>query len=207
MEAATGHHPGTPAPVLIAAAKTQPAERVAALIAAGVGEIGENRVQEAQAKRPAVEALGARARWHLIGPLQSNKAREAVEVFEVIHTIDRPKIAQAVAREAEALGKTIDCFVQVNIGREAQKHGLAIEALPALLACVRGLPSLRLQGLMAVPPAEVPPAPYFALLAELARREELSGLSMGMSGDFETAIRLGATHVRIGTALFGLRET
>lgn len=205
MQAAVGSTPSRHPPVLVAASKTQPAERVATLIHAGVQDIGENRVQEAMAKRPAVERHGAHARWHLIGPLQSNKAREAVGVFEVIHTIDRPKIVHAVADAAEQAGKIIECFVQVNIGREAQKHGVEIEDLQTLIASVRARPNLRLLGLMAVPPADVPPAPYFALLAELARREKLDGLSMGMSGDFEMALRLGATHVRIGTALFGPR--
>ena len=190
---------------LVAAAKNQSSERVAEAIRLGVLDIGENRVQEAEAKRPEVEAQGGKARWHLIGPLQSNKAREAVAVFDVIHTIDRLKIAEALSKACMESGRTLECFIQVNIGREDQKSGVPIEETAALVAAVRALPGLTLVGLMAVPPADEPPAPYFALLAEMARKLELPELSMGMSGDFETAIRLGATYVRIGTALFGPR--
>lgn len=204
-QARSGYREGV-SPCLIAAAKNHSAEEVAEAISLGVEDIGENRVQEAQAKRPQVEALAAPVRWHLIGPLQSNKAREAVETFDVIHTIDRHKIALALSGEVQRAGKTIDCFLQVNIGREPQKSGVSIEDAPALIDDVRTLPGLRLVGLMAVPPADVPPAPFFALLADMARRHGLRELSMGMSGDFETAIRLGATHVRIGTALFGPRS-
>ena len=190
---------------LLAASKTQPVEKIRVLLDAGVLDIAENRVQEAEAKASALRASHTQMRLHLIGPLQSNKAKEAAALFDVVHTIDREKIAQALADACVALGKTLDVFIQVNIGREAQKAGAAPEAVAALAAQVRALPGLRLIGLMAVPPQDQPPAPYFALLAELARREGLHGLSMGMSGDFETAIRLGATHIRLGTALFGPR--
>lgn len=189
---------------LIAVAKTQPAEAIAPLIAAGQRSFGENRVQEAQAKWPALRESMADIRLHLIGQLQSNKADEAVLLFDAIHSLDRSSLVSALARAMERRGRRPDCFVQVNVGAEAQKGGCAIAELPALLAQVRsaGLP---LAGLMCVPPADTEAAPYFALLAKLARDHGLTGLSMGMSGDYETAVMLGATHVRVGTALFGAR--
>jgi pyridoxal phosphate enzyme (YggS family) len=191
---------------LIAAAKGQSAARIIELLRLGVSDIGENRVQEAMAKQPEVAASGLPARWHLIGPLQSNKAIDAARHFDVVHSLDRPKIANALSDACVTLEKTLTCFIQVNIGREEQKSGMSLEELPEFVRYVRALPRLELIGLMAVPPADEPPAPFFALLAELAKREGLSELSMGMSSDFETAIRLGATHVRIGTALFGPRS-
>jgi pyridoxal phosphate enzyme (YggS family) len=206
IEKAAAEAVRNPAVTLIAAAKGQPAERVVELLALGVSDIGENRVQEALAKQPAIAACGLPVRWHLIGPLQSNKADEAARAFDVIHSVDRPKIAHALSAACQRLGKTLSCFIQVNIGREAQKAGVLPEDLSALVAEVRRLPGLSLQGLMAVPPVDAPPAPYFALLAEMARREGLGQLSMGMSGDYESAIRLGATHIRVGTALFGPRQ-
>nr|WP_047167280.1 YggS family pyridoxal phosphate-dependent enzyme [Sphingomonas sp. Y57] len=188
---------------LIAVSKTKPAEAIASLIAAGQTGFGENRVQEAEAKWPALKE-GRALRLHLVGQLQSNKAKEAVALFDAIHSVDRPSLIEALARAMDGAGRRPDCFVQVNIGAEDQKGGCAIDELPAILARARdaGLPVV---GLMAVPPADVEPAPYFALLAKLAKRHGLAGLSMGMSGDFETAVMLGATHVRVGTALFGAR--
>jgi pyridoxal phosphate enzyme (YggS family) len=189
---------------LIAVSKTKSAEEIEPLLAAGQRIFGENRVQEAQAKWPALRDAWPDVQLHLVGQLQSNKAEEAVALFDAIHSIDRPSLIEALARAMEHLGRRPDCFVQVNIGDEAQKGGCAIDALPDLLAEARsaGLPVV---GLMAVPPADVEPAPYFALLAKLARDNGLTGLSMGMSGDYETAATLGATHVRVGTALFGAR--
>jgi pyridoxal phosphate enzyme (YggS family) len=188
---------------LIAISKTKPAEAIAPLIAAGQTGFGENRVQEAEAKWPTLKE-GRALRLHLVGQLQSNKAKEAVALFDAIHSVDRPSLIEALAKAMDGAGRRPDCFIQVNIGAEEQKGGCAIDELPAILARARdaGLP---VAGLMAVPPADVEPAPYFALLAKLAKRHGLAGLSMGMSGDFETAVMLGATHVRIGTALFGMR--
>lgn len=190
---------------LIAIAKTKPAEEIVPLIAAGHASFGENKVQEAEAKWPALRE-GHALRLHLVGQLQSNKAKEAVSLFDAIHSVDRPSLIEALAKAMDGAGKRPDCFVQVNIGAEEQKGGCAIDDLPAVLKRARdaGLPVV---GLMAVPPADVEPAPYFALLAKLARRHALAGLSMGMSSDFETAVTIGATHVRIGTALFGARPT
>ncbi|HLZ79894.1 MAG TPA: YggS family pyridoxal phosphate-dependent enzyme [Sphingomonas sp.] len=189
---------------LIAISKTVPAERIMPLLDTGQRVFGENRVQEAQAKWPALREAFPNVVLHLVGQLQSNKAAEAVELFDVIHSVDRSSLVAALARAMEAAGKRPGCFLQVNIGEEDQKGGCAIADLPALLAEARaaGLPVI---GLMAVPPADVEPAPYFALLARLAKAHGLPQLSMGMSGDYETAAMLGATHVRIGTALFGAR--
>ena len=165
---------------------------------------GENRVQEAEEKWPALRADYPDAELHLIGQLQSNKAGEAVALFDCIHSLDRPSLVSALGKAMREQGKTVPCFVQVNIGEEEQKGGCAIADIPALLdaAKAEGIPVI---GLMCLPPADVEPAPYFALLAELAARNGLSQLSMGMSDDFGTAIMLGATHVRVGTALFGPR--
>lgn len=189
---------------LIAVSKTHDADAIRPLIAAGQRAFGENRVQEAAAKWPELKAMAPELRLHLVGQLQSNKAEEAVRLFDAIHSLDRSSLVPALAKAMERSGRRPDCFVQVNIGAEPQKGGCAIEALPALLGEVRaaGLP---LAGLMCVPPLDVEPAPYFALLAKLARDHGLSGLSMGMSGDYETAVTIGATHVRVGTALFGAR--
>ena len=189
---------------LIAVSKTHPADAVEPLIAAGQRMFGENRVQEALGKWPALRERHAGIRLALIGQLQSNKAGDAVALFDEIHSVDRPSLVTALARAMDAVGKRPACFIQVNIGDEPQKGGCAAGALPALLADARaaGLP---LAGLMAVPPLGVEPAPYFALLAKLARDHGLAGLSMGMSGDYPTAVTLGATHVRVGSALFGAR--
>jgi hypothetical protein len=189
---------------LIAISKTHEPQAIRPLIAAGQRVFGENRVQEAAAKWPALRAETAGIELHLVGQLQSNKAEEAVALFDAVHSLDRPSLAEALARAMDRLGRRPPCFVQVNIGDEPQKGGCAIEALPDLLARARAL-DLPVAGLMCVPPLDLEAAPWFALLAKLARESGLGGLSMGMSGDFETAVMLGATHVRVGTALFGAR--
>ncbi|MEA3000617.1 MAG: dependent protein [Sphingomonadales bacterium] len=189
---------------LIAVSKTHGPDAIRPLLAAGQRAFGENRVQEAQAKWPALKAEAPDIELHLIGSLQSNKAEEAVALFDVIHSVDRASLVGALAKATAKTGRRPGCFVQVNIGDEPQKGGCAVAELPALLerAHEAGLPLI---GLMALPPAEVEPAPYFAFLAKLARRHGLAGLSIGMSGDFETAVTIGATHVRVGTFLFGER--
>ena len=190
---------------LIAISKTHPAEMIAPLIAAGQRVFGENRVQDAQAKWPGLIAKSPDIRLHLVGQLQSNKADDAVALFDCIHSLDRPNLVTALARAMDTAGKQVPCFVQVNIGDEPQKGGCAIADLPALLAQARDA-AIPLAGLMCVPPAGIEPAPFFALLGKLADDNGIAaGLSMGMSDDFETAIMLGATHVRVGSALFGSR--
>lgn len=189
---------------LIAVSKTWGADAITPLVAAGQRSFGENRVVEAAAKWPGLRAATPEIRLHLVGQLQSNKAAEAVALFDVIHAVDRPSLIDALAREMAKQGRRPDCYVQVNIGDEATKGGCAISDLPALLETARaaGLPII---GLMCVPPAGIEAAPFFALLAKLARDHRLAALSMGMSGDFETAVMLGATAVRVGSALFGSR--
>ena len=189
---------------LVAVSKTHGVESIRPLIEAGQREFGENRIQEAQEKWPALKAETPGLRLHLIGRLQSNKAADAVALFDSIHSVDRPSLVAALAGAMAKEGRRPDCFVQVNIGDEPQKGGCAVADLPALFEASReaGLP---VAGLMCIPPADVEPAPYFALLAKLARRHGLEGLSMGMSADYETAVAIGATHVRVGTALFGER--
>lgn len=189
---------------LIAISKTHPAEAILPLIAAGQKVFGENRVQEAQVKWPALRARHPDVQLHLVGQLQSNKAEDAVELFDCIHSLDRPSLLTALARAMDKLGKQVPLFVQVNIGAEEQKGGCAIADLPDLLAQARAA-DLPVMGLMCVPPLGIEPAPFFALLAKLADDNGLPGLSMGMSDDFETAIMQGATHVRVGSALFGAR--
>ncbi|MBY8824739.1 YggS family pyridoxal phosphate-dependent enzyme [Sphingomonas colocasiae] len=189
---------------LIAVSKTHGAEAIRPLIDAGQRVFGENRVQEAEAKWPALREENADLALHLIGQLQSNKADAAVALFDAIHSVDRNSLVAALARAMDKQGRRPDCFVQVNIGAEDQKGGCALGDLPALLVEARAV-DLPVRGLMCVPPADVEPAPYFALLAKIARDNGLSALSMGMSGDYETAIMIGATHVRVGTALFGGR--
>lgn len=189
---------------LIAISKTHPAEAMVPLIAAGQMSFGENRVQEAQGKWPALREATPELRLHLVGQLQSNKARDAVELFDAIHSVDRPSVVEALAKACEATGRRPQLFVQVNIGAEDQKGGCAIDELPSLLVRARDA-GLAIEGLMCVPPADIEPAPFFALLAKLARDHGLAGLSMGMSDDYETAVMLGATHVRVGSALFGAR--
>jgi pyridoxal phosphate enzyme (YggS family) len=193
------------AATLIAVSKTVSAEGILPLLDAGQRVYGENRVQEAQAKWPALRERFPDVRLHLVGQLQSNKAADAVELFDTIHSVDRSSLVAALAKAMDTAGKRPDCFLQVNIGDEEQKGGVAIAELPALLdeARAAGLPIV---GLMAVPPADTEPAPYFALLAKLAKDHGLSQLSMGMSGDYETAALIGATHIRVGTALFGARS-
>ncbi len=190
---------------LVAVSKTHGAERVEALIKAGQRAFGENRVQEASGKYPALQAQYKDLQLHLIGPLQSNKVKEAVTLFDVIETVDRPKLAQALANEMAKQGKRLECFIQVNTGEEPQKAGVYPADTDGLVRLCRDALGLPVIGLMCIPPAAEEPALHFALLAKLAARNGLAKLSMGMSGDFETAIRLGATHVRVGTALFGQR--
>jgi pyridoxal phosphate enzyme (YggS family) len=189
---------------LIAVSKVQPPERVEAVLAAGQRIFGENRVQEAAGRWPAFQARFDGIKLHLIGPLQTNKARQAVEMFDVIHTLDRPKLAETFARLAQELGHCPDLFVQVNTGAEPQKAGVLPDDADGFIAQARGL-GLPLVGMMCIPPVEEDPGAHFALLAEIAARNGLTGLSMGMSSDFESAIALGATHVRVGSAIFGER--
>lgn len=189
---------------LIAVSKTHPPERITPLLEAGHRVFGENRVQEAQGKWPQLREEYSDVELHLIGQLQSNKAEEAVELFDVIHSLDRPSLLKALAKAMDKTGKRVPCFVQVNIGDEEQKGGCPIGEVPEFLAKVRAA-DIPLAGLMCLPPSGIEPAPFFALLAKLANDNGLDGLSMGMSGDYETAVQLGATHVRVGTALFGAR--
>lgn len=190
---------------LIAISKKQSAAMITHLLEAGHRHFGENRVQEAQDKWPALRARYRDVTLHLVGQLQSNKAEDAVALFDVIHSLDRPSLVKALAKAFERTGKRVPCFIQVDVGDEPQKGGCAVADLPALIAQARaaGIP---LAGLMCLPPADIEPAPFFAFLDKLARDHGLEGRSMGMSGDYETAIMLGATHVRVGTALFGQRE-
>lgn len=190
---------------LVAVSKTFPADAVRPVLDAGQRVFGENRVQETQGKWPALRAAFPDARVHLIGPLQSNKAREAVAAFDAIHTVDRPKIAAALAEEMARAGRSLELFVQVNTGAEPQKAGVLPQDADAFIAQCRDTYGLCLAGLMCIPPADAVPDPHFALLAQIAARNGLSGLSMGMSGDFPAAIRQGATHVRVGSAIFGHR--
>ena len=189
---------------LIAVSKTHGAEAIVPLIAAGQTVYGENRVQEAQGKWPQLRERYPDLVLHLVGQLQSNKAEDAVRLFDVVHSLDRVSLVPALARAMDKTGRRVPCFVQVNIGAEEQKGGCAIPELPGLLAEARSA-GINLAGLMYVPPAGVEAAPYFALLGKLADDHGLSGLSMGMSDDFATAVMLGATHVRVGSALFGAR--
>lgn len=189
---------------LIAVSKTHEADAILPLLRAGQREFGENRVQETAAKWPALREAWPDVVLHLIGPLQSNKAEDAVRLFDVIHSVDRESLIGALARAQDRTGRRPRCFVQVNIGQESQKSGCAVANLPALLARARDA-GLDIAGLMAIPPADVEAAPYFALLAHIARGERLDGLSMGMSSDYAAAVMLGATHVRVGSALFGSR--
>ena len=190
---------------LVAVSKTHPVEAVRQAMNAGQTVFGENRVQEAQSKFPELRAGGASFELHLIGPLQSNKARDAVALFDVIHTLDRPSLAEALMREADRAGRCPALYVQVNTGEEEQKAGLPPDEVLAFVDRCRDEWKLKIDGLMCIPPVEDQPAPHFALLAKLARQAGLKELSMGMSGDFEAAIALGATCVRIGSAIFGER--
>lgn len=196
-----------PAPFthLIAVTKTHDADTIRPALAAGHRVFGESKVQEALAKWPALKAEFPDVELHMIGALQSNKVREAVGLFDAIHSLDRPKLAQALKAECERSGRRPMLFVQVNIGEEPQKSGVTPKDAAALAAESRAL-GLNVQGLMCVPPFDAAPAPYFALLKKLAKEAGLPLLSMGMSDDFETAIAFGATHVRVGTAIFGARD-
>lgn len=189
---------------LVAVSKTFGADAVQAALDAGQRVFGENRVQEAAAKFPQLKARYPDLELHLIGPLQTNKAREAVALFDVIESVDREKLARELAKEMARAGRRPRLYVQVNIGEEPQKAGVAPGELDALLAACRGL-GLAIEGLMCIPPADQPPAPFFARLRELAARHALPVASMGMSGDYAEAIAEGATHVRVGSAIFGVR--
>ncbi|KUP95031.1 YggS family pyridoxal phosphate-dependent enzyme [Tritonibacter horizontis] len=190
---------------LIAVSKVQPNDRVEAILDQGQRVFGENRVQEAAGKWPDFRSRFDGIELHLIGPLQTNKARQAMELAEAIHSVDRPKLATTLARLAQETGHCPDLFIQVNTGEEAQKAGVLPKDADAFIQQCRDL-DLPIQGLMCIPPAEEEASLHFALLAKIATRNGLSGLSMGMSGDFETAIALGATHVRVGSAIFGARS-
>ncbi len=190
---------------LIAVSKTRSAADIMPLLEAGHRMFGENRVQEAADKWPNLKAAYPGTKLHLIGQLQSNKAEEAVALFDAIHSVDRLSLVNALGKAMRDQSKQVPCFIQVNIGVEEQKGGCVVEALPDLLASAHAA-NIPVAGLMCLPPAEIEPAPFFALLAELAARHTLTGLSMGMSDDFATAVMLGATHIRVGTALFGVRH-
>lgn len=186
---------------LIAVSKTRSAEEIEALVEAGQRDFGESRVQEAQEKWPEVLERHPELRLHCIGRLQSNKAGDAVKLFETIHSLDRKSLLNALVKEGEKAGRFPPVYVQVNIGDEPQKGGCALREVGALVAAVRDSP-LRLEGLMCIPPLGLEASPFFALLAKIAREHEVAGLSMGMSGDYRSAVMLGATAVRVGTALF-----
>ncbi|MEZ5921797.1 MAG: YggS family pyridoxal phosphate-dependent enzyme [Parvularculaceae bacterium] len=192
--------------LLTAVSKMQGEEKLRAALAAGIRIFGENRVQEAKAKWPALREEFPDIELRLIGPLQSNKAGEAVALFDVIESIDRPKIARALAEECKKQGKRPRLLVQINTGGEVQKAGVPPEEADDFIKFVRDETGLQIEGLMCIPPADEPPAPHFALLAKIAGRSGLFALSMGMSGDYEIAVTLGATNVRVGTALFGRRD-
>lgn len=206
IEAATreaGRAPGSAQ--LVAVSKTNPVEAVEAALAAGQRLFGENRVQEAAGKFPGLRAAWPDLRLHIIGPLQTNKAREAVRLADVIETLDRPKLAAALAEAMEKEGRRPELLIQVNTGEEPQKAGILPAEADAFIRECRETLHLPVTGLMCIPPAEGDPSPHFILLAQLAARHGLATLSMGMSGDFENAIRQGATHVRVGSAIFGSR--
>ena len=202
-EADAGRDPGSV--TLIAVSKVQPNERVEAVLDEGHRVFGENRVQEAAGKWPDFRDRFEGIDLHLIGPLQTNKARQTFELFQTIHSVDRPKLAKTIARLADETGHCPDVFLQVNTGEEDQKAGVMPADADAFVAECRGL-DLPVQGLMCIPPVDEEPSLHFALLAKIAARNGLEGLSMGMSGDFESAIALGATHIRVGSAIFGARD-
>ena len=200
---AAGRSPESVIP--IAVSKAQPLARVRAALEAGHRTFGENRVQEATAKWPPLKAAFADLELHLVGPLQTNKVGDAVALFDAIETVDRPKLARALAAEMTRTGRRLTCYVQINTGEEPQKSGVLPGDADAFIAACREEYGLPVAGLMCLPPMDEEPALHFALLAEIARRHGLPLLSMGMSADFETAVRFGATHVRIGTEIFGAR--
>jgi pyridoxal phosphate enzyme (YggS family) len=191
---------------LVAVSKTMPAERIRPALMAGQRVFGENRVQEGQQKWPALRAEFAGVELHLIGPLQTNKVREAVAHFDVIETLDREKLAAELAKEIRRSGRAPKLYVQVNTGAEEQKAGILPQDADGFIRLCRESYGLQISGLMCIPPVDQPPSPHFALLGEIARRNDLSTLSMGMSADYDAAIQLGATHVRIGSAIFGARH-
>jgi PLP dependent protein len=201
--ASAGRDPGSV--TLVAISKTFGADAIEPVIAAGQRVFGENRVQEAKAKWPALQARHPGIELHLVGPLQSNKAKEAVVLFDAIHSVDRPSLAAALAKEIAKQGRVPTLFVEVNTGAEPQKSGVLPEDADAFLRACRETYGLTIAGLMCLPPADEAPAPHFALTAKIARRNGLALLSMGMSADFPLAIEFGATHVRVGTAIFGER--
>ena len=190
---------------LVAVSKTHGADRVRELLDVGQRVFGENRVQEAEEKFPALKAEYPDLKLHLIGPLQTNKAREAVALFDVIQSVDRERLAATLAKEMTRADRRPDCYIQVNTGEDPQKAGMLPAELDAFVASCRDMHKLPVVGLMCIPPVDEEPALHFALLAKMAARNGLAAISMGMSADYETAIRLGATHVRVGTALFGHR--
>ena len=191
---------------LIAVSKQQQEDRIDASLASGHRVFGENRIQEAQKRWADRKHYYPELSLHLIGPLQSNKAADAVSLFDVIHTIDRPKIALAISREADRQNKSIQCFIQVNTGDEPQKSGVNPRDLESFINFCKNEAGLQIKGLMCIPPVDEEVALHFGFLNTLASRNNLTGLSMGMSGDYEEAIRFGATHIRVGSALFGSRE-
>jgi pyridoxal phosphate enzyme (YggS family) len=190
---------------LVAIAKTFGAEAIEPVLAAGQRVFGENRVQEAKAKWPPLQARHPGLELHLVGPLQSNKAKEAVALFDAIHAVDRPSLCQALAKEIARQGRRPTLFVEINTGAEAQKAGVLPEEADAFIKACRETHGLEISGLMCIPPVDEAPAPHFALLAKIAKRNNLNLLSIGMSSDFALAVRFGATHVRVGTAIFGPR--
>ena len=202
--AVEGGHPSDKAR-LIAVSKTRPVEDIEMALGAGQRLFGENRVQEAQTKFPALKAVYEDLELHLIGPLQSNKARDAVALFDVIQTVDRPKIAHALAKEIKQQGRAVKLFIQVNVGEEPQKAGIAPHELGEFVNLCRETCQLEIAGLMCIPPVDEEPSPFFVLLGQLAKAHNIERLSMGMSADFETAVQFGADYVRVGTAIFGER--
>jgi hypothetical protein len=198
-----GRKPG--AVTLVAVSKTMPAERIRPALLAGQRVFGENRVQEGKEKWPGLKAEVPGAELHLIGPLQTNKVKEAVALFDVIETLDRERLAAELAKEIARAGRAPKLYVQVNTGAEQQKAGILPGDADAFIALCRDTYGLRIDGLMCIPPVEQPPSPHFALLGEIARRNGIATLSMGMSADYDAAIQLGATHVRVGSAIFGVR--
>jgi hypothetical protein len=203
--AAAGAGRGLSDITLVAISKIHDAARITPALEAGHRVFGENRVQEAAAKWPDLKQRFHDIELHLVGPLQTNKVKQAVALFDVIETVDRPKLARALAREMAESGRDLPCYVQINTGEEPQKAGIMPAEADGFIALCRDELGLTLAGLMCIPPFDEEPSLHFALLADIARRHDMAGLSMGMSADFETAVRLGATHVRIGTAIFGQR--
>lgn len=204
-KAAIGHDRALGDVTLIAVSKRQPDERIEAALSFGIRHFGENKVQEAYTRWEGRRGQYPDLTLHLVGPLQSNKAKDAVALFDMIHSVDREKIARVLSDEMGKQGRDIPCFVQVNTGEEPQKSGIAVGALDDFLQYCRGDLKLNIAGLMVLPPVDAPPALHFALLRKLARRHHLTQLSMGMSDDFEKAIALGATHIRVGSSIFGAR--